>query len=44
MKKILKQVCAIDVDQKFLVVTLGRLLDDLTQELYSRKRFTNTQK
>jgi transposase len=44
MKKILKQVCAIDVDQKFLVVTLGRLLDDLTQELYSRKRFPNTQK
>jgi transposase len=44
MKKILKQVCAIDVAQKELVVTLGRLLDDLTQELYSRKIFPNTQK
>jgi transposase len=44
MKKILKQVCAIDVAQKELVVILGRLFDDLTQELYSRKTFPNTQK
>jgi len=44
MKKNLKQVCAIDVAQKELVVTLGRLLEDLTQELYSRKTFPNTQK
>ncbi len=44
MKKILKQVCAIDVAQKELVVTLGRLFDDLSQELYSRKTFPNTKK
>lgn len=44
MKKILKQVCAIDVAQNELVVTLGRLFDDLTQELYSRKTFPNTKK
>jgi transposase len=44
MKKNLKQVCAIDVAQKELVVTLGRLLEDLTQELYSRKTFPNTLK
>jgi transposase len=44
MKKILKQVCAIDVSQNELVVTLARLLEDLTQELYSRKTFPNTQK
>jgi transposase len=44
MKKVLKQVCAIDVAQLELVVTLGRLLDDLTQELYSHKTFPNTAK
>ena len=44
MKKILKQVCAIDVAQKELVVILGRLLEDLTQELYSHKTFPNTLK
>lgn len=44
MKKILKQVCAIDVAQNELVVTLGRLFDDLTQELYARKTFPNTKK
>lgn len=44
MKKDLKQVCAIDVSQKELIVTLGRLLDDLTQQLYSRKIFPNTLK
>jgi hypothetical protein len=44
MKNILKQVCAIDVAQKELVVTLGRLLEDLTPELYSRKTFPNTLK
>jgi len=42
MKKILKQVCATDVARKELVVTLGRLFDDLTHELYSRKTFPNT--
>jgi hypothetical protein len=44
MKNILRQVCAIDVAQKELVVTLGRLLEDLTEELYSRKTFPNTLK
>ena len=44
MKKILKQVCATDVAQNELVVTLGRLFDDLTQELYGRKTFANTKK
>jgi transposase len=44
MEKILKQVCATDVAQKELVVTLGRLFDDLTHELYSRRTFPNTKK
>jgi transposase len=44
MKKVVRQICAIDVAQKELVVTLGRLLDDLTQELYCHKTFPNTQK
>ena len=44
MKKILKQVAAIDVAQKELVVTLGRMYDDLTPELYSHKKFPNNEK
>lgn len=44
MKQILKQVCAIDAAQNELVVTLARLLGDLTQELYRHKTFSNTQK
>src|SRR6266540_5092329 len=44
MKKIVKQVAGIDVAQKELVVTLGRMYDDWTPELYSHKSFANTQK
>jgi transposase len=44
MKKIVKQVAGIDVAQKELVVTLGRMYDDWTPELYSHKIFANTQK
>ena len=42
--KILKQVLGIDVAQKELVVSLGRLQEDLTVELYARKVFPNTSK
>lgn len=44
MKKIVKQVAGIDVAQKELVVTMGRMYDDWTPELYSHKSFANTQK
>jgi len=44
MQKIVKQVCGIDVGQKELVVTVGRLLDNLTPELYAHKCFPNTEK
>ncbi|TDE18088.1 transposase [Dyadobacter psychrotolerans] len=40
----LKQVLGVDVAQKELVVTLGRLLDDLSIELYAYKIFSNTEK
>jgi len=43
MKQILKQVSGIDVAQKELVVTLGRMYCDLTIELYAYKVFRNTQ-
>jgi transposase len=43
-KKIVKQVAGIDVAQKELVVTLGRIYDDLSLQLYSHKTFPNTQK
>ena len=43
-KKIVKQVAGIDVAQKELVVTLGRMYDDWTPELYSYKVFPNNQK
>jgi transposase len=43
-KKIVKQVAGIDVAQKELVVTLGRLHADLTSELYAYKVFPNTEK
>jgi transposase len=43
MKKVLKQVLGIDVAQKELVVTLGRLLDDLSEELYAYKVFKNSE-
>ena len=44
MRKIVKQVAAIDVDQKLLVTTLGRMYDDWSPELYTQKTFANTQK
>jgi len=40
--QILKQVLGVDVAQKELVVTLGRLNIDLSIELYSHKVFRNT--
>jgi len=42
--KILKQVVGIDVAQKELVVSLGRLREDLSVELYASKTFSNNQK
>jgi transposase len=42
--KILKQVLGSDVAQKELVVSLGRLLGDLTIEIYASKVFPNTPK
>lgn len=44
MKSIVKQVCGIDVSQKELVVTLGRLHRDLTSELFAYKVFPNSDK
>jgi len=44
MKKIVKQVVGIDVAQKELVITLGRMQDDWMPELYARKSFENTKK
>jgi transposase len=42
--KILKQVVGIDVAQRELVVSFGRLLEDLSVELYASKTFQNNQK
>jgi len=44
MKKVIKQVAAIDVAQKELVVCLGKMYDDLDIELYAGKTFSNTTK
>src|SRR6476646_3533990 len=44
MRKIVKQVVGVDVAQKELVVSLGRMHDDWTPELYASKTFPNTQK
>lgn len=44
MKKTLKQVLGVDVDQKNLVVTLGKLTEDLTVELYAHRVFANNKK
>ena len=44
MKKIVKQVVGIDVAQKELVISLGRMYDDWSPELYAHKTFANTQK
>lgn len=41
MKKVLKQVAGIDVAQKELVITLVRMFEDLTIELFSYKVFKN---
>ncbi|MDA3904603.1 MAG: IS110 family transposase [Bacteroidales bacterium] len=41
MKQILKQVLGVDVAQKELVVTLGRMYSDLTIELYAHKVLRN---
>jgi transposase len=43
-KNILKQVAGIDVAQKELVVTLGRIYEDLSVELYAHKAFINNEK
>ncbi|MFY7988829.1 MAG: IS110 family transposase [Flavobacterium sp.] len=42
MKKVLKQVAGIDVAQKELVITLGRMFEDLTIELFIYKVFKNS--
>jgi len=42
MKKVVKQVAGIDVAQNELVVTLGRMFDDFTIELFGYKVFKNT--
>jgi transposase len=42
MKKIVKQVAGIDVAQNELVVSLGRMYDDFTPEIYAYKTFANT--
>lgn len=42
MKKVVKQVAGIDVAQKELVITLGRMFDDFTIELFSYKVFKNS--
>jgi transposase len=44
MRKIVKQVVGIDVAQKELVVSLGRMHDDWTPEIHASKSFPNTQK
>lgn len=44
MKKLVRQVVGIDVAQKEIVVSLGRMYDDLIPELYGFKTFTNTDK
>ena len=44
MKTLIKQVAGIDVAQKELVVTLGRMYIDTDVELYAYKTFSNDQK
>ena len=44
MKKVIKQVVGIDVAQKELVVSLGRMYEDLTPEIYAYKAFANMPK
>ena len=44
MGKILKQVAAIDVAKEELVITLGRTMEDMSQQLHAYKVFTNDPK
>jgi transposase len=44
MKKIVKQVVGIDVAQKELVVSLGRMYEDLDLEIYAHKAVSNDAK
>jgi transposase len=44
MKRLLKQVVGIDVAQKELVVSMGRMHDDLVPEIYGHHVFANTAK
>lgn len=44
MKKLVKQIVGIDVAQKELVVSLGRMADDWSPEVYAHKVFTNNAK
>lgn len=44
MKKILKEVAGIDVAQKELVVSLGRMFQSLDIEIFAYKVFTNSDK
>lgn len=44
MKKVVKQVAAIDVAKDELVVQLGRMYDDWSPELYAAKTFANSTK
>src|SRR5580765_271896 len=41
MNKIVKQVVGVDVAQKELVVSLGRMYDDFSIEIYAYKKFRN---
>jgi transposase len=44
MKRLLKQVVGIDVAQKELVISIGRMHDDLSPEIYGHHTFSNTAK
>lgn len=44
MKKVLKQVVGIDIAQKELVATVGRMYNDLTIELFAHDVFKNNKK
>ena len=43
-KRILRQIVGIDVAQKELVVSLGRLDEDLTPQIYANKTLPNNEK
>lgn len=44
MKKVLKQVAGVDVAQDELVITMGKMHDDLSSALYASKTFANNKK